>query len=65
MLILFLAKSEMKRINVTVCARTNEYGANHGPIRSCLQLHSGKTACCCERQQMMQVDIHPGSLGLV
>lgn len=46
----------MKRINVTVCARTNEYGA--------LLLHSGKTACCCERQQMMQVDIHTDSLGL-
>lgn len=32
MLILFLAKSQMKRINVTVCARTNEYGSNHAPL---------------------------------
>lgn len=40
MLFLFLAKSQMKRINVTVCARTDEYGANHGPISFSLQLYT-------------------------
>lgn len=64
MLILFLAKNEMKGIDATVCARTNEYGANHGSISSCLQLRSGKRACCYERQQMMQGDAHAGPLGL-
>lgn len=42
MLILFLAKSQMKRINVTVCARTDEYGDNHGPIS--FSLHLNKVA---------------------
>lgn len=34
---MFVAKSKMKRINATVCARTNECGANHGPVS--LRLH--------------------------
>lgn len=62
MLILFLAKTEMKRINVTVCARTNEYGANHGPISLRLQLYTVAKQLAVVKGNMIQVDIHAGSL---
>lgn len=42
-LIMFVAKSKIKRINVTVCARTNEYGANRGPVSLRLHLYAVAT----------------------
>lgn len=40
---MFVAKSKMKRINVTVCARTNGYGANRGPVSLRLHLYAVAT----------------------
>lgn len=42
-LIMFVAKSKIKRINLTVCARTNEYGANRGPVSLRLHLYTVAT----------------------